>query len=63
MARQLRFCGRFFEKELGVEQTVLDRSDCCGNLPEFLQDADIEQSVTSKESWCEYTQARDTICR
>jgi alpha-mannosidase len=58
LVRQLALGVRFFERELGVRQTVLVLPDCFGfsaNLPQILKKSGIDSFLTAKISWCEYT--------
>lgn len=59
LVRQITEGVRFMEKELGAKQTVLFLPDCfgfSGNLPQITRKAGIDSFVTSKISWCEYTE-------
>ena len=59
LVRQITEGVRFLEKELGAKQTVLFLPDCfgfSGNLPQITRKAGIDSFVTSKISWCEYTE-------
>ena len=59
LVRQILKGVKFLEKETGQKQTVLFLPDCFGfngNLPQIIKNAGIDSFVTSKISWCEYTE-------